>query len=419
MPAPARQTQSYLRGLFARHGISPRHHLGQNFLIDLNIHELIVDSAELAAGDVVLEVGTGAGALTALMGSRGATVVAVEVDPGMAALTREAVADMPAVRVIHSDALANKNTLSPALIEAVEEAMARGGAARPGDGGRAPASSGGTSPSPLVGEGRGEVAARAVDEGRARGAEEARPSEVPHPGGGGRPLSLALPHGGGRGQEPGSEGRGEGVGEPPTSQAPLCPLKLVANLPYSVATPVISNLLVSPRLSPFLLVVTIQRELADRMLAAPSTPGYGSLAILVQALADVELVRVLQPQVFWPRPKVESAVVRIRPSAERRASIDVPWFHDVVRKAFLHRRKNLRHVLAGMWPDRWTKPDVDAFLAPLSIEGSLRAEALTVPQFLALAAALKGRWSTAPAVGEEEWQGEDGEPSADEAPAGQ
>ena len=89
---PIRQTQSYLRGLFARHGISPQRRLGQNFLIDLNIHDLIVKTAEVSEGDVILEVGSGAGALTALLAARGAAVVAVEVDPAMAQLTAEAVA---------------------------------------------------------------------------------------------------------------------------------------------------------------------------------------------------------------------------------------------------------------------------------------------------------------------------------------
>ena len=64
---PQRQTQSYLRSLFARKGISPRHRFGQNFLIDLNIHDLIVKTADVRQGDVILEVGPGAGALTSLM----------------------------------------------------------------------------------------------------------------------------------------------------------------------------------------------------------------------------------------------------------------------------------------------------------------------------------------------------------------
>ena len=92
---PFRQTQSYLRSLFARHGISPRRRLGQNFLIDLNIHDLIVEAAEVGPSDVILEVGSGTGALTSLMAARGAAVVAVDVDPAMARLTAEAVAGLP------------------------------------------------------------------------------------------------------------------------------------------------------------------------------------------------------------------------------------------------------------------------------------------------------------------------------------
>src|SRR5438105_5273725 len=72
--ARPRQTQSYLRGLFARHGVAPRHRYGQNFLIDLNIHDLIVKAAGVGPDDVVLEVGPGAGALTALMAATGAAV---------------------------------------------------------------------------------------------------------------------------------------------------------------------------------------------------------------------------------------------------------------------------------------------------------------------------------------------------------
>jgi 16S rRNA (adenine1518-N6/adenine1519-N6)-dimethyltransferase len=83
MPA-SRQTLSYLRNLFARRGIAPRHRYGQNFLIDLNIHELIARTAALEPVDVVLEVGPGAGALTALLAETASAVIAVEIDPAMA-----------------------------------------------------------------------------------------------------------------------------------------------------------------------------------------------------------------------------------------------------------------------------------------------------------------------------------------------
>ncbi len=99
---PIRQTQSYLRSLFAQRGIAPQRRLGQNFLIDLNIHDVIVKAAEVGPGDVILEVGPGTGALTSLMAAQGATVVAVDVDPAMAELTAEAVAGLPDVRVLQS-----------------------------------------------------------------------------------------------------------------------------------------------------------------------------------------------------------------------------------------------------------------------------------------------------------------------------
>ena len=194
-----RQTQSYLRSLFDRRGISPQRRLGQNFLIDLNIHDVIVEAAEVGPGDVILEVGPGTGALTSMMAGRGASaVVAVDVDPAMVRLTTEAVAGLPNVRVLHRDALKNKNTLSPDLLDAVRSGMA-----------------------------------------------------------GGTELRF----------------------------------KVVANLPYHIATPLISNLLVHPELCPSLMVVTIQRELADRMCAEPAGPSYGSLSVLVQALSDVSIVR--------------------------------------------------------------------------------------------------------------------------------
>jgi 16S rRNA (adenine1518-N6/adenine1519-N6)-dimethyltransferase len=174
-------------------------------------------------------------------------------------------------------------------------------------------------------------------------------------------------------------------------------LKLVANLPYYVATPVITNLLVHPELRPELMVVTIQREMADRFCAKASTAAYGAVSVLVQALADVSLVRVLPPSVFWPRPKVESAVVAIRPNAARRTRIgDVAGFQAVLRSIFLHRRKYLRHVLAAMWVDQWTTADVDHWLEGQGVSGQIRAEALGVEEIISLAHALRERFRKLP-----------------------
>lgn len=300
---PTRQTQTYLRELFAKRGLSPRHRLGQNFLIDLNLHEVIAETAAVGPGDLVLEVGTGAGALTSLMAARGAEVLAVELDEGMFQLAREATAGAN-VRILNVDALAGKHAIEPKVLDALREA-------------------------------RGPSGDR--------------------------------------------------------------PFKLVANLPYNIATPLIMNLLVDDAIRPELLVVTIQKELAERMTAAAATSDHGALSVLIQALADVEIARILPPSVFWPRPKVESAVVAIRPVAERRAAIgDLAWFHRIVREVFLYRRKNLRHVLSGVERDRWTKADVDALLASLGLDGRLRAEALQVDEWITLTKALKAQWPDAP-----------------------
>jgi 16S rRNA (adenine1518-N6/adenine1519-N6)-dimethyltransferase len=164
-----------------------------------------------------------------------------------------------------------------------------------------------------------------------------------------------------------------------------------------VATPVITNLLVHPELCPRHLVVTIQRELAERICAQPASPAYGALAVVVQALAEAAIVRFLPPAVFWPPPNVDSAILSIRPAPDRRAAVgDVAWFHSVVRRLFLHRRKYLRHVLAGIWADRWSKPEVDAWLQCRGLSGQVRAEALTVDELVALARALHERFGVLP-----------------------
>ena len=179
------------------------------------------------------------------------------------------------------------------------------------------------------------------------------------------------------------------------ASAPGRSFKLVANLPYNVATPIISNLLVHPDLRPERLVVTIQKELADRMVAPPDTGDYGALSATCQALADVSLVRVLPPSVFWPRPKVDSAIVMLIPNPSKREAVgDLGWFHSVVRRVFLHRRKVLRTVLSSLFRDRWTKPEIDSLLASLGLDGGIRAEAMDVDELIALAGALRERSSS-------------------------
>jgi 16S rRNA (adenine1518-N6/adenine1519-N6)-dimethyltransferase len=164
-------------------------------------------------------------------------------------------------------------------------------------------------------------------------------------------------------------------------------LKLVANLPYVVATPVISNLLLLG-LSLERMVVTVQWEIAERLLAEPGTKDFGALAVLVQSVADVELIRKLAPAVFWPRPLVSSAIVQVRPNAAKRAHVgNVMRFRSFLRDLYVHRRKNLRGALAGFPGGRLDKANVDRKLAELRIDGRARAETLGIEDHLRLCAA--------------------------------
>src|SRR4029079_4834706 len=127
------------------------------------------------------------------------------------------------------------------------------------------------------------------------------------------------------------------------------------HLPHNFAPPILSNLL-STEITPASMTATIQRELAERIVAPPRTKDYSALSIWMQALCDVEIVRIMPPDVFWPRPKVESAIIHVVPRPEKRARIpDLKYFHEFVRSLFFHRRKFLRSVLIAAYKERLEK----------------------------------------------------------------
>ena len=295
-----RQTRTHLMELFERHGLHPRTMFGQNFLIDLNVIELIVRSADLSPTDVVLEVGAGTGGMTTYLSTWAGRVVSVEIDRDMYALASEAIAGRTNVRLMNCDALKSKNTLAPEVIENVRAAL--------------------------------------------------------------REVSKEQ-------------------GRPPR-------LKLVSNLPYSVATPVVSNLIVTD-LPWERMVMTIQYELGLRMAAKPSTSHYGSLGVWCQAHGRVDLIRKLGPKVFWPRPGVDSAVVRItREKSRVRRMLDRPFFHDYVRRVFQNRRKTLRSVLVAMYRKDLSKPQIDEFLTDNGLTETSRADTLDVATHIRIANAM-------------------------------
>lgn len=304
MNRPPRQTISFLTRQFREVGLEPDHKLGQNFLIDLNLLELLARAAEIGPDDVVLEVGTGTGSLTGILAENAAAVVTVELDGHLHQLAKETLEGRTNITFVRADILRNKNNLNPEVIELIRSKLA---------------------------------------------------------------------------------------------EAPGRKFKLAANLPYNVATPIISNLLASDPL-PHSMTVTIQKELGERIVARPNTKDYGSLSVWIQSQCRAEIVRVLSNKVFWPRPKVESAIVHMALEPERRAAIpNVDFFHQFVRNLFMHRRKFLRSVMIHAFKDQLSKPQVDEVMGAMQLGADARAEQLSLDSILQLSEAFRQKVADATA----------------------
>jgi 16S rRNA (adenine1518-N6/adenine1519-N6)-dimethyltransferase len=159
------------------------------------------------------------------------------------------------------------------------------------------------------------------------------------------------------------------------------PTTVPSNLPYSVATPVLLRTITElPSVERW--TVMVQREIAARLRAEPGTPAYGSPSVLIQLACEVELIRTVNRAVFRPRPRVDSALVRLR----RFSPAPPPGLARLVRNAFAHRRKPLASSLelAG-GPSR---PEARAALEAMGLPADARAETLSPADFSALAAEL-------------------------------
>ncbi|MDR2437756.1 MAG: 16S rRNA (adenine(1518)-N(6)/adenine(1519)-N(6))-dimethyltransferase RsmA [Planctomycetaceae bacterium] len=281
------QTRSYLTAKFDAMGIHPQSRLGQNFLIDLNLLRLLHESGHIEPHDVILEVGTGTGSLTAPMSEKSAVVITVEVDPVMQELAKQELFGRKNIRFVKTDILKNKNKLREEVLEIVRE-------------------------------------------------------ELNKPG-------------------PNGEKR--------------C-FKLIANLPYCIAAPLISNFLLTET-PPMLMCVTIQKELADRIVAKPRSKDWGALSLWTQAQCHTEIIRIIPPTVFWPRPKVSSAIVRLTLDEKRRNKIpDLKFFNEFSRVLFFHRRKFLRAELCSAFKNTIPKVRIDKIMDKMEFDPTTRAETL-------------------------------------------
>jgi len=271
-----------LREVIARHELSARKALGQNFLLDLNLTAKIARSAGDLSETDVLEVGPGPGGLTRGLLAEGARrVVAVEKDPRCIPALAEIAAAYPGrLEVIEGDAL-----------------------------------------------------------------------EIP--------LAEHL----------------------------KAPYRIVANLPYNVGTELLTRWLEPPEWPPEWASLTLmfQKEVAERIVAAPGPKAYGRLSILAAWRTDARIVMDLPPEAFTPPPKVRSAVVHLNALAQPRFKANPETLTKVVKQAFGQRRKMLRASLKGL------SPDIEDKLIAAGIQPTDRAEVVTLEKFCALSRTLESK----------------------------
>ena len=255
---------------------------GQNFLIDANILEKIIEQAQVTEDDCVLEIGPGIGTMTQYLAENAREVVAVEIDKALIPILKDTLSPYDNVTVI------NEDILKVDINKIVEEKN------------------------------------------------------------GGRPI------------------------------------KVVANLPYYITTPIIMGLFEShvPLQS---ITIMVQKEVADRMQVGPGTKDYGALSLAVQYYAKPEIVLTVPPSCFMPRPNVGSAVIRLNRYAEAPVKADNEKFmFQIIRASFNQRRKTLVNGLSNAQGLSVSKEAIQNAIEEMQLSPTIRGEALTLEQFATL-----------------------------------
>ncbi|HHW36378.1 MAG TPA: 16S rRNA (adenine(1518)-N(6)/adenine(1519)-N(6))-dimethyltransferase RsmA [Bacillales bacterium] len=268
------------KAILEKHGFSFKKSLGQNFLIDLNILNRIVDFAELTENSGAIEIGPGIGALTEQLAKRAKKVVAFEIDQRLLPILKETLDPYPHVKVIHEDVLkANVKGVISEEFEADQDLM------------------------------------------------------------------------------------------------------VVANLPYYVTTPIIMKLL-TDQLPIRGIVCMLQKEVADRIAAAPGTKDYGSLSIAIQYYTEAKTVMTVPKTVFIPQPNVDSAVIRLTRRPEPAVHVtNEKFFFTVVRASFAQRRKTIFNNLSSHFAKTIAKQDIEKALHAAGIDPKRRGETLSIEEF--------------------------------------
>ncbi|PIV20317.1 MAG: 16S rRNA (adenine(1518)-N(6)/adenine(1519)-N(6))-dimethyltransferase [Deltaproteobacteria bacterium CG03_land_8_20_14_0_80_45_14] len=265
------------------YGLFPKKGLGQHFLVDRNILDKVIRTAQVEKEDVVLEVGPGLGEMTLALARLAKRVIAIEIDPKLVAILKRKVKDYPNVEVVKSDIL--KVDFHQFLKE---------------------------------------------------------------------------------------EGH---------------PIKVVANLPYQISTPLLFRFI---DLKEFFSTLTLmlQKEVAQRMAASPGSKSYGPLSIFVQLFSNLSICFYIKPSAFFPPPKVESAVVHIvfreKPIVKLE---DEKWFRKVVKGCFSYRRKTLVNALKHS--ELALSKSIGLKMEEIGIDPRRRPETLSIQEFARLAQTLK------------------------------
>ena len=258
--------------------------LGQNFLIDTNVIDRILEGARVKEGDYVIEVGPGIGTLTKEMGRTAKKVVAIEIDKTLIPILEETLSDFPNIEVI------NQDILKVDVQKLVEEKLNGG------------------------------------------------------------------------------------------------PVKLVANLPYYITTPIVMKFL-EEDIPVTDIVVMVQKEVADRMNAKPNTKDYGALSVAVQYYCDTEIVAKAPRHMFMPQPNVDSTVIGLHIREKKKYPVDnEDIFFKTVKASFGQRRKTLLNSLGGL--GFLSKEQIKEALQEANIDEKRRGETLSIEEFASLANAV-------------------------------
>ncbi|MEC0302311.1 16S rRNA (adenine(1518)-N(6)/adenine(1519)-N(6))-dimethyltransferase RsmA [Terribacillus saccharophilus] len=162
-------------------------------------------------------------------------------------------------------------------------------------------------------------------------------------------------------------------------------VKIVANLPYYITTPILMNLL-TRNLPISSITVMIQKEVADRMAASPNTKAYGSLSLAVQYYTQAAVVMTVPKTAFMPQPNVDSAVLHLEVRKEPPVRVeDEKFFFDLIQASFGQRRKTLRNNLNRHFASRFSKEELEDIMNEAGIDGTRRGESLSMEEFAALA----------------------------------